>query len=126
MSLINILIVEDEVIVADDVRVTLEEFGYNVVGIAASGEEAIACSDSRHPDLVLMDITLKGNIDGIAAARQIKQRLNIPIVFLTAHGEESTVNRAKHAGPSGYLIKPFTDHDLRSAIENALHFSTIT
>ena len=120
MSLINILIVEDEVIVADDVRVTLEEFGYNVVGIAASGEEAIACSDSRRPDLVLMDITLKGDIDGIAAARQIKQDLNIPVVFLTAHGEESTVTRARRAGPSGYLIKPFTDHDLRAAIEEAL------
>jgi diguanylate cyclase (GGDEF)-like protein/PAS domain S-box-containing protein len=118
---IKILIVEDEVIIAEDIKDILETRGYSIVDIAISGEEAIDRAFSLKPDLVMMDICLKGKLDGISAAQEIWQRLNIPIVFLTANSDFSTIERAKDTEPFGYITKPFKEKDLHIAIEIALH-----
>ncbi len=117
----KILIVEDEGIVAMHIQNSLKTLGYNVVGIASSGEEAIEMAKKYRPDMVLMDIVLKGMIDGIEAADQIRNNFNIPAVFLTAYGDESTLNRAKITEPFGYLLKPFKERDLHIAIEIAIY-----
>ena len=117
MSESRILIVEDERIVATDLSKRLKAMGYEPVGRAASGEQAIALAGELKPDLVLMDIRLEGELDGIAAAREIRQRFYIPSVFLSANAEEDTIERAKLAEPFGYLIKPFQDRELRATIE---------
>lgn len=116
----KLLIVEDEEIVAFDIESTLKSLGYEVLAIFASGEEAIACAANLHPDLVLMDIMLKGNIDGIEAADVIHKSFNIPVVYLTAYGDVSTLERAKVTEPFGYLIKPFEERELYTAVEIAL------
>lgn len=121
MSLTKILIVEDESIVAKDIQMCLRKFGYNVVAICSSGEEAILAVTEHTPDLVLMDIMLKGEIGGIEAADQINSKFNIPIIFLTAYADESTLNRAKVTEPHGYIIKPFKEIDLRTTVEVALY-----
>jgi signal transduction histidine kinase len=95
--------------------------GMSVVGTTGSGEEAIALADAHVPDLVLMDIRLRGGIDGISAASAIRERANVPVVFITAHADPTTIERAKRAAPLGYLIKPFNERDLHVAIEMALH-----
>ena len=115
----RILIVEDERIVATDLSKRLKAMGYEPVGRAASGEQAIALAGELKPDLVLMDIRLEGEMDGIAAAQEIRQRFHIPAVFLSAHSDETTLKRAKLAEPFGYLIKPFEDRELRATIEMA-------
>ena len=121
MSLTKILIVEDESIVAKDIQMCLRKLGYNVVAICSSGEEAILAVTEHVPDLVLMDIMLKGEIGGIEAADQINSKFNIPIIFLTAYADESTLNRAKVTEPHGYIIKPFKEIDLRTTVEVALY-----
>jgi len=120
-SQVRILIVEDETIVALDLQRSLEMLGYEVVGMAPSGEVAIAKAVSVRPDLVLMDIMLKGEMDGVQAAEEIRSQLNIPVIFLTACADESTLQRAKVTDPFGYMIKPFEDRDLHSHIEIALY-----
>ena len=117
----RILIVEDEAIVALDIQQRLESFGYVVVGKAATGERAIALTEQQAPDLVLMDIRLQGAMDGITAANAIRQRFYRPVVFLTAHSEAITLERAKLAEPFGYIIKPFEDRELRTIIEIAIY-----
>ena len=119
MSL-RVLIVEDEVIVALELQSHLENLGYEVAGTVTSGEEAVLHADALQPDLVLMDIRLSGKMDGIDAARQIRARYEVPIVFLTAFGDEQTLERAKTVGPFGYLLKPFEERDLFATIEVAL------
>jgi len=121
MSPTSLLVVEDESIVAMDIKHRAEGLGYRVVGMAASGEEAIELARKEKPDLVLMDIVLKGEMDGIQAADVIKEELNIPVVYLTAYSDEKTLDRAKLTGPFGYIIKPFEDRELHSAIEVALY-----
>ncbi len=121
MSLTKILIVEDESIVAKDIQMCLRKLGYKVVAICSSGEEAILAVTEHVPDLVLMDIMLKGEIGGIEAADQINSKFNIPIIFLTAYADESTLNRAKVTEPHGYIIKPFKEIDLRTTVEVALY-----
>lgn len=116
----KLLIVEDEEIVAFDIESTLKSLGYEVLAVFASGEEAIACLANLHPDLVLMDIMLKGEIDGIQAADVIHKNFNIPIVYLTAYGDVRTLERAKVTEPFGYLIKPFEERELYTAVEIAL------
>lgn len=116
----KILIVEDETIVAMEIQSRLEEYKYEVVGIASSGEKAIEKVEETLPDLVLMDIVLKGDLDGIEIASQIRSRFNIPVVYLTAYADEETLQRAKITGPFGYILKPFEDRELRSNIEIAL------
>lgn len=117
----NILIVEDEDLVSDDIFEALEHYGYTVVGRAATGEDAIALAKDELPDLVLMDIRLEGNMDGIHAARIIRESLNIPVIFLTAYADDTTLERAMVTEPYGYVLKPFKELELRTAIEMALH-----
>lgn len=117
----RILIVEDEAVIAMDMAQQLRDFGYEVVGIAASGERARRLVQDAAPDLVMMDIMIKGGSDGIETARSIRAEHNIPVVFLTAYGDSSTLERAKVASPHGYLVKPFRPQDLRTTIEIALH-----
>ena len=121
MSPTSLLVVEDESIVAMDIKHRAEGLGYRVVGIAASGEDAIKLAREEKPDLVLMDIVLKGEMDGIEAAEVIREEMNIPVVYLTAYSDEKTLSRAKLTGPFGYIIKPFEDRELHSAIEVALY-----
>ena len=121
MNKTNILIVEDEAIVAKDIQQSLKKAGYNVVGVASTGEKAIELANEKKPDLVLMDIMLKGPMSGIEAAEEIRLALNIPVVFLTAYADESTFNKAKLTEPYGYIIKPFKDIDLHTSIQLALH-----
>lgn len=116
----KILLVEDESIEAMDIRRTLESFGYEVPYIATSGEEAVEKALEIMPDLILMDIILKGNIDGVEAASLIKD-LNIPLIYLTAHSEEKTIEKAKLTEPYGYIIKPYDVNGLKYAIELAIY-----
>lgn len=116
----RVLICEDEGIVATDIGMTLRDLGYLVVGTVPSAERAVEVALAKRPDLVLMDVHTKGTIDGVEAARIIRDRLQVPVVFLTAHGDPETVLRARSADPLGYVVKPFKDIDLRSAIEVAL------
>ncbi|MEG5000832.1 hybrid sensor histidine kinase/response regulator [Microcoleus sp. B4-D4] len=121
MNVIKILVVEDEVIVAEDIAGRLKKLGYIVTATVVSGEEALEKVAEERPDLVLMDIVLKGNMDGITTAEQIRTKVDVPTVFLTAYADEKTLQRAKLTNPFGYIIKPFQQHDLRVAIEIALH-----
>ena len=116
----SILIVEDEGIVARDLVYRLETMGYRVAGVASTGEEAILKAWELHPDLILMDIVLKGDLDGIEAARMLRERADIPVVYLTAYADEETVQRTEASGPFGYLVKPFEDRELEACIEVAL------
>ncbi|MHC1743631.1 MAG: PAS domain S-box protein [Syntrophobacteraceae bacterium] len=121
MKVTRILIVEDETIVALDIRSRLLDMGYEVAGMADRGDDALAQAASVQPDLVLMDIRLKGPMDGIEAAAEIRRRWCIPVVFLTAFSEASTLQRAKISEPFGYIIKPFEDRELQAAIEMGLY-----
>ena len=118
-SPIKILIVDDEQLVALDVQNYLKKMGYGVVGIANSGKEALEIAATAKPDLVLMDIILKGPIDGIETARRIRVQHDIPSIFLTAYIDDEKIERAKVAQPFGYILKPFDKKELRVAIEMA-------
>jgi PAS domain S-box-containing protein len=115
----KILIVEDEAIVAMDLRLHLQALGYEAVGMAATGEQAVRLAGEHQPDLALMDVSLGEGMDGIEAARRI-QALGVPVVFLTAYADEGTLKRAKESGPYGFLVKPFDERALHSTIEMAL------
>ena len=117
----KILIVEDEAIVAEDIRNSLQSLGYTISAVVSSGEEVITKIEEDKPDLVLMDIVLKGDIDGIEAASQIHSRFNIPVVYLTAFADKKTIERAKLTEPFGYIIKPFEDRELHTTVEMALY-----
>lgn len=121
MNKTNILIVEDESIVAKDIQQSLKKLGYGVLGICSSGEDAIGLATELKPDLILMDIMLKGNMNGIEAAAQIRQKIGKPVIYLTAYADESTLAKAKQTEPYGYIMKPFKEIDLRSSIEMAIH-----
>lgn len=120
-SNVPILIVEDEGVVAMDIQKRLKKSGYTIPCLASSGEEAIQKVEETHPALVLMDIYLKGKIDGIEAAQQIRDRFDIPVVYLTAYSEKSTFERAKVTEPFGYLLKPVEEIELKITIEMALY-----
>jgi PAS domain S-box-containing protein len=117
----RILIVEDERIVARDLQVTLDRAGYEVAAAVASGEEAIRAAAACHPDLILMDIVLHGEITGIEAARRIRERREIPVVYLTANGDRMYVDAAKSTAPIAYLLKPYLEQDLLTTLEVTLH-----
>lgn len=121
MSKTNVLVVEDESIVAKDIQQSLIKLGYNVIGTASTGEKAISLAEEFMPDIVLMDIMLKGNMNGIDTAAQIKEKLSIPVIFLTAYADEGTLAKAKVTEPYGYIIKPFKEIDLHTSIEMALY-----
>lgn len=117
----QIMVVEDESIVAEDMKAMLEGFGYHVPAVAFSGEEAVRKAFDTHPDLVLMDIVLKGQMSGVEAVERIRSRCNIPVVYVTAYADEKTVRRAKATEPYGYILKPFDARELQTAIEIALY-----
>lgn len=117
----RIAVVDDEMIVAKDLECILLRLGYEVSGTAPSGQEAIAMANSLKPDLVLMDIRLRGELDGIEAARQIQHQLDVPIVYVTAYADEATLERARETHPYGYLVKPVQENALRSTVSIALN-----
>src|SRR6478672_6818828 len=116
----KILVVEDEKIIAFDIKRSLEESGYVVPAIASSGEQVLEKIPEVKPDLVLMDIILKGDLDGVKTAEIIRDRFDLPVVYLTAHADETTLKRAKISDPFGYILKPFEDRELITTIEIAL------
>jgi two-component system, cell cycle response regulator len=116
----TILVVEDEAIVAHDIRQTLVAVGYEVSATVATGEEALRAAEIRQPDLVLMDVRLQGPLDGIETAARLRAKHDVPVIFLTAHSDEATLARVMTTLPYGYIIKPFSDRELRTAIELAL------
>ncbi|MBX3687059.1 MAG: response regulator, partial [Rhodocyclaceae bacterium] len=116
----RIMIVEDERIVALDLRQTLESFGHEVITVVSSGEQAIAQAQALHPDLILMDINLDGTMDGTAAAQAIHDSERIPVVFLTAYAEQEILDRAEASCPYGYLVKPVETRALQAAVRMAV------
>ena len=121
MEKAKILVVEDQNIVALNIKNKLKNLGYSVPGTAATGEEAIRKAELMNADIVLMDIKLKGNMDGIEAASEIKKRIGIPVLYMTASIDDEILDRAKTTEPAGYISKPFKEQDLHSTIEIALH-----
>jgi len=117
----SIFIVEDERIVAEDIGETLKKLGYLISGIAVSGEIALEKIKDNHPDIVLMDIHLAGDMDGIEAAGQIHTLFDIPVIYLTAYADNELLERAKVTEPYGYVLKPFNDREIHSVIEMALY-----
>lgn len=121
MEKLNIFIVEDESIVAKDIQNSLTKLGYNVIGFANNGKDAIEKITELMPDLVLMDIMIKGPLTGIEVSEKIKEKMNVPVIFLTAYADEGTLSRAKITEPYGYILKPFKEIDLHSTIEMAVY-----
>lgn len=117
----NVLVVEDEPIVALDLERRLEQLGHSVPGVYARGEDVIDAVDEQQPDLILMDIRLAGNIDGIETARRIREHYDLPVIYLTAYADDETLFRARDTGPAAYLVKPVQDRELRSMIEIAIY-----
>jgi len=117
----SVLVVEDDAIVATDIEQALEEMGYEVVAVLPDGDDAVAAARSTRPDVVLMDIRLPGEMDGIEAGTVLHQTLDVPVVYLSAYSDALTLHRAKAAGSWGYLVKPFDNKGLRAAIEVAIH-----
>lgn len=121
MANANILIVEDEILSAEEIRLRVQQLGYSLAGVVESGEEALTKVAETHPDLVLMDIQLGASMDGITAAEEIREQFGIPVIYLTAFTDEETLQRAKITEPSGYIIKPLDDRTLHIAIDVALY-----
>jgi len=121
MSKAKIMIVEDEWTVAEEIKMVLQSFEYTVTSMSSSGEEAVENAEKDKPDLVLMDIVLEGEMDGIQAANEIRSRFNIPVIFLTAYTDEKILERASITEPFGYIVKPFLNEDLKIAIEIAMY-----
>jgi PAS domain S-box-containing protein len=121
MTATSILIVEDQRVVARDIGEHLVRLGHSVAGVTTSGAEAVRLAGELRPDLVLMDIHLEGAVDGVEAAREIRERLGLPVVYLTAYADDETLRRAKVTEPFGYILKPFEERELRTVIEMALY-----
>jgi PAS domain S-box-containing protein/putative nucleotidyltransferase with HDIG domain len=119
MKKLRLLLVEDESLVAKDIVNMVRGLGYSLLAVVSTGEEAIALAEKSQPDIVLMDIVLKGEVDGIEAARRIWEEFSIPVVYLTAYADEATLQRAKVTEPFGYIIKPFDERELQTTIEMA-------
>lgn len=121
MTEARVLIVEDEVIVAEALRRTLEDSGYDVIGHAIDGREAVLMARQLHPDVILMDVVLEGITDGIEAARSIQRTIDTSIIYVTGQATDAVVNAAARSGALGYIVKPFQIQQLTSSIEIALH-----
>ncbi|MDO9549905.1 MAG: response regulator, partial [Methanoregula sp.] len=117
----SILIVEDEGVVALSIQAALKKMGYKVVGIAITGNEAIALATQHKPDVILMDIHIKGDMDGIQTTEKLNQIMDIPVIFLTAYADDETVNRAMKTRSHSYLVKPYNPRELYSNIEFAIY-----
>ncbi|MBW1724539.1 MAG: response regulator transcription factor [Deltaproteobacteria bacterium] len=117
----KIMVVEDEAVIAIRLQERLTAMGYHVVGISYSGEDAMEQARRLRPDLILMDIMIPGEMDGIAVAKLVKTELDIPVIFLTAFSEDKIIDRAKQAEPYGYIVKPFQDRELKACVEIALY-----
>ena len=120
MSTAKILIVEDEKVVAMSLESSLNSMGYDVCGTVDRGERAIAVASDNRPDLVIMDIKIKGEMDGIDTARQLRKKFHLPCIFLTAFSDQAILDRAKEVEPLGFIIKPFNGRELKSTMEIAL------
>ncbi len=121
MEKVRILIVEDEGLIARDIENMVKNAGYEVCGVVQSGTEAIRQAEALEPDLVLMDILLQGEMDGIEAAYIIRERFNVPVIYLTSHADETTLERAKVSEPLGYTLKPVEQKELITVMEMALY-----
>jgi AmiR/NasT family two-component response regulator len=121
----RIVICEDEVLIAKDLESRLKKLGYTICGKATSGEKAIELVEQHQPDLVMMDIVIQGDMDGIDAAEIIRDKWGIPIVFLTAYADTDRLERAKLTYPFGYILKPFQDRDLKITVEMALYVAKV-
>jgi len=117
----NVLIVEDELIIAREIEHRLKELGCAVIGIAETGREALQVLEIATPDLVLMDIGLRGALDGVETAREIGKRWSVPVIYVTAFADEKVVQRARSTGPCAYLVKPFSEEAFRKSVETVLH-----
>ena len=120
MTVPKVLIVEDDNVILSIEKWRLSKLGYEICGSAGTGAEAMECVAHMRPDIVLMDITLKGAMDGIETASQIKKNFNIPVIFVTSHTDEEILSRARAVNPDGFVKKPFDDDSLRIAIELGL------
>ncbi|MFM6154851.1 MAG: response regulator, partial [Sphaerospermopsis kisseleviana] len=120
MTNAKILIVEDELLIANNIARKLTKLGYEIVDMVSSGRDAIYIAGEKRPDLVLMDIVIKGEMDGIETAEKLYQRYGIPVIYLTAYADSETINRAKSTTPFGYILKPFKDEELQASIAIAL------
>jgi CheY-like chemotaxis protein len=121
MTLYQIIVVEDETIVALDLKSRLTRLGYHVPAVAATGPDAIALTEKHRPDLILMDIRLQGDMDGVEAVKIIQRRVKVPVIYVTALSGADAIKRAKSTGPVGYLFKPFAEQELLALIKTALH-----
>ena len=121
MDKIRILIVEDEGLIARDIEDMVRNAGYEVCAVVGTGEDAVEKAETTHPDLILMDIILRGEMDGVEAAEKIREGFNIPVIYLTAHTDENTLQRAKLTEPLGYTLKPVEQKELMTVIEMALY-----
>lgn len=117
----KILVVEDEAVIAMEIETRLMKMDYEVIGPVATGERALSLASAAHPDLALMDINILGPQDGVEIAALLRERHGIPVIFLSAYSDDATIQRAAVTGPLGYLTKPFSDRDVRAAIEVALY-----
>ena len=120
----RVLIVEDEQIIAADIKYTLLKYEHEVVGIAATGRDAINKIEEFRPDVILMDIMLDGDMDGIETVRYINDRFSIPVIYLTAFSDDATMKKAFETKPEGFLLKPFEEIQLKAVVEMAYHKST--
>jgi len=120
---LRIMIVEDELTVADDIQNCLQNLGYSVVATVSSGEQSIKKAQELRPDLVLMDIILKKEMNGIQTAEIVQREFNIPVIYLTAYSDKKTLDRANVTTPYGYIVKPFNEKDLYNAIEMTLYIN---
>ena len=114
-------IVEDEPLIAADLEANIEDLGYRVTGIADNALDAMADISTSPPDIVLLDINLEGDLDGVALAWKISEKLEVPFIFITSHADKATIQRVKATNPAGFIVKPFDERDLRSNIEIALY-----
>jgi PAS domain S-box-containing protein len=117
----RIMVVEDEAVISMEIQDRLTKMGHSICGTAASGEEAVSIATAKRPDLILMDVQLRGEVDGVQTAKRIRDLIEIPVIYLTAFADDRTVERAKLTQPFGYLIKPFSEKELYAAIEMALY-----
>jgi two-component system, response regulator PdtaR len=117
----KILIVENERLIADDIKQQLEDLGYNVIGISGNGADALKKTGESKPDLILMDVILTGDVDGIETAQQINKLYSVPFIYLTAYYDDEILERASSTQPAGYITKPFNSVGLHAAIQMALY-----